>query len=970
MSVTEVKQGLGRWTLSLRPTVPQEILDLLGDYFGHIAILEGRVNPAEYGDELLSAARYVGVYRSRRNDVDNRTHNVAGKYELSGLGMAFWLGDDGGKGEVLETPAAFAGQSFATVINSLLPASVQAGTVHSLPGTYTGQHQWCTPRQAIDYVCSTFSAEWRMNGDGTLDAGTVAQLYPATPQVMLIKRGYGRDLDLTAYQGKMDSGEDTEQYATRVVVLARGEGEQIATGSANVPATPYKDLFGNPIALTRLISESTTEAGNANARAGIELAGISTTRRALRLAASDFDIEGKLRVGHWVWVYDPDTGLYNTNYEIQWRGDRLNPARHRVVELTWPVTKGMTVALRNRDGDWFNLTDHVIFESGDVTITVGELPRSLTGGGGEPVGTRPSADTSLPGVPTWDTPFFTSSYEDVLGVSKAQIILTWNLPLNTDGTTILDGDHYEIQIGQHPATEWQTYYAAWGLLSILVQELSPGIAYDIRIRAVDRYGHTSAWSTSEQVTVAPDSTPPSTPAAPTVAASRIALQVSHTLGKSTGGTYNLEVDLDHLEIHVGASNSFTPDATTLKGRVGANAGMMNASVPAIVTVPIEETTLRWVRVIAVDIAGNKSPASTAASATALLIDNAHISDLTVSKLTAGTLNAAVLLAATIRTADSPNARIEINSGGIGAWNGGNIQTIAIASSDGSFFIRSSNSGARIDLSTANGLQLFNSSGVNTVTLSAAGVFTLRSATSGPRIEMDASGYRAYSSTGQTVDIASATGNVAIVGQISTGFSGRRIVFNPTGAAQPTIRFVPDSGTAYAVIEARAVGGGGLELHIDSQNDGTGRFSSMLFQPTWFVIDANKATSAGGSYGSRIFGAYDRLSLYFNQQAGTGIFSQTELKLDANGFYLTGKVNRVPGSDTAIIPGSVVASGSSGTILYGDIIDQNGFSYPVISPLAGNPVGHSVTSAISDRFSWSVTAALSGSDRITYWCIKA
>jgi hypothetical protein len=50
------------------------------------------------------------------------------------------------------------------------------------------------------------------------------------------------------------------------------------------------------------------------------------------------------------------------------------------------------------------------------------------------------------------------------------------------------------------------------------------------------------------------------------------VQVTHQLGKSSGGTFNLESDLDHLEIHVSYEPGFTPDTTTLKGKAVANAG--------------------------------------------------------------------------------------------------------------------------------------------------------------------------------------------------------------------------------------------------------------------------------------------------------------------------------------------------------------------------------------------------------------
>src|SRR5690606_41639674 len=151
------------------------------------------------------------------------------------------------------------------------------------------------------YVCRTMGAAWLVNGDGTLDAGTIAQLYPPRDsEAMLVKHGYGRDLRLSAYQGKIDSAEDIETYATRVVVLAEGQGSSIATGSANAANVPYKDLHGNPVKITKVVSESSTASVNATVRAQVELAAVSSTCRSLRLAVSDYDVAGTLAVGEYV----------------------------------------------------------------------------------------------------------------------------------------------------------------------------------------------------------------------------------------------------------------------------------------------------------------------------------------------------------------------------------------------------------------------------------------------------------------------------------------------------------------------------------------------------------------------------------------------------------------------------------------------------------------------------------------------
>ncbi|MFD9949679.1 hypothetical protein ACFWYW_55665 [Nonomuraea sp. NPDC059023] len=821
MTVNEQLMGLGSWGLTLDERTPREVLDRLG-YFGHVAIVPGRVNPAEYGDTLLTMARYVGVLTKR--DADDVTR-------LAGQGMALWLGDSDDKGEVFESPVNITGQTFANTITTLMGSStaVVVGTLYSVAGAYSGTHVWQSRGKAINYVCSTMNAEWRVNGNATLDAGPIANLFKTTPDCVIVRKGAGRDLTLTGLAGDMQLSRDVEDFTTRVVLLAQGEGDATATGDADIISNPYLDIRGNPVKRVRLVSESGTSTGNAEARAQLQLNRFTGTRNALRLMAHEIEIDGSFEVGDYVWVYDPDSGLFDTSNEVTFRGQRINPIKLRAVEASWPVTREMTVAYRHQDGTWINLTDYFVPESGGTTVVVGSLGRSLTGAGTEPVGPRPIPDSTIPGVVSWDLPFTTGVYQDGLGNTRARILVNWLLPTNSDGSTILDGHHYEIRYGVSPATEWQIAYAPWGDLQAQILDLSPGVDYDFQIRAVDAAvpPNVGAWSATETATANPDTIAPSTPAPPTVAGSRLAIQITHTLGKASGGTYNLELDLDHLEVHVGASSAFTPDATTLKGKVSAHAGMIAAGIPAVGSVEVEETSVRHVKVIAVDQAGNRSSASTSATATALLIDSAHISDLTASKITAGTIGADIIVGARIKTADT-GARAELNTTGLQMYNGSNVLLVSLQA-NGVFFMRSATSGARIDLSNVTGLQIYNAGGTRTAWLDVTGAFELRSAASGARTVLDGNGFSAFNGSGQqTVSIASATGNVSVVGELATAFSGERIVINPLGASDPTIRFYPDTGTNYAELKSPASAGGQSSGTFDFLT-GTYNQSGNLFQ---------------------------------------------------------------------------------------------------------------------------------------------
>jgi hypothetical protein len=601
----------------------------------------------------------------------------------------------------------------------------------------------------------------------------------------------------------------------------------------------------------------------------------------LRVVADDYEMDGSFTVGDYVWVYDPDAGLYDTSSEVTFRGQRINPIKLRVVETSWPITGQMTVAYRHQDGSWINLSNYFAPESGSTTIGVGELSRSLTNAGTEPVGPRPIPDSTIPGQVEWDLPFTTGVYLDALGGSRARILVNWLLPLNADGSTILDGSHYEIRYGVSPATTWQTEFAPWGDLQAQILDLSPGVDYDFQIRAVDLAGNQGEWSATETATANPDTIPPSTPAPPTVAGSQLAIQIAHTLGKASGGTFNLELDLSHLEVHVGSVGSFTPDDTTLKGQVAANAGMIAAEIPAVGTVDVAETTIRYVKVIAVDQAGNKSSPSTAATATAVLIDSAHISDLTVTKVTAGTISANWLIGASIRTASS-GQRVELNATGLHGYNSGGTELVSLLNT-GSFTLRSATTGARVDLSNTSGLQLYNSLGTRTVHLDTDGSFELRSAASGARIQLDGDGFAAYnSSSQQTVDIDAATGSVTMVGTVSTGFSGKRIVFNPSGATQPVIRFMPAVGSSYARLEAT----------VDNTTD----YIGMLLQSsTWSNSRADLEVYPGlvraqawNNFSGNALGGYFELGVggvsLYRRTAGGGLHG---IHIDDTDVYIMG-----------------------------------------------------------------------------------
>lgn len=704
MTIKQVIQALGDWSIRLRQDTPRHVLDQL-DYLGHLAVLPGRLDASQLGDQLLTAARYVGVFRGRAAEDE---------YTLNGAGMAFWLGDEDDKGDIFETAVTLTAQTMAQSVTALLPpgGAIVAGTLNAVAGTYTGTHRWETSRKAIGRVVELFDAEYRVNGDGTLDAGTVAQLYRTTPVVLLVRPGEGgRELARVALPGRMGLESDVEDWSSRVVVLAEGEGDAIATGSADALTVPYRDIHGNEAVMTRLVSSAETPAANAPALAQLQLNRFTNPRQSVRLSASAYDITGDLEPGDYLAVYDPDNGFYDLNNAAYWRGREINPIHLRCIELSWPVQAGWTVAFRRANGTWLDLSDWYVPERGDTSITVGEFNRSLTAVGTQPVGTRPNGDSSVPAAPTF-TGFSVGTYQSSIDatVTKAAIRAQWSTPLNIDGSTVLDGAHYEIRyrvnavigyqvthdqlalftyddFGTHDAMlsepveasqEWLTATVGWDTNEFTIIELTPGVEYELQVRAVDSANppNFGPWSASSFVETLGDLIAPSIPAAPVVAGDqgRLNIQIVHELGKQSGGTFNLEPDLDHMEVHVGGSDSFTPSPETYVGKLIATGGMVLGQQPAVGSFAIEPVDEVHVKVVAVDRSGNRSGASESATVTVSLINDAHISDLTVTKVTAGTITATWVNAGRIVTALT-GRRIELESDRLGVYGLGDGRLI-------------------------------------------------------------------------------------------------------------------------------------------------------------------------------------------------------------------------------------------------------------------------------------------------------
>jgi hypothetical protein len=648
LSITETLGALGSWSIQLVDDTPRSVTDQLG-YFGHIGIWRGRVDVGQATDAaLLASARYVGVLREK----------PSGRGSLEGSGMVLWLGDEDGKGAVLENPVVFTAASLTTCVTTLLPPAVTVGTIHDPGGTYSGTHQWQTPRDVLDTICTAFGVEYRVNGDGTVDVGTAAQLYGTTPSTIISARGAGQDFDLTSLGADFTTDTSVVDYSSRLVLIGQqttdaGDSTPFVEAAADATTFPYKDLHGNAVHITRTVSDSGQTDASAPAAAQLQLNLYNRTKTALRITAADYEISDQAVVGQNAYVFDPDNGLFDPGTQVDFRGELIFPMVIRITAVTWPVTEGHTVAFRTGAGVWVDVTRWVAWETGSDDITVGDLPRTLTTGSNPVLDqTQAAPDASIPGVPT-GLALTTTAVQSSKGNVTATVSAAWTAPaLNTDGSVVQDLSHYLVQYRwQARAPQWTTVIAP--TTSIDLPGLSVGLVYDVQVAAVDLTGHVSAFTGVQSITASFDTIPPNPPSDPVVGSYLGQLKITWD-GKDNAGAA-MPPDFAVVEVHVSATAGFTPDSSP--GSATLVSQLSTAGV-AYATAPYGAT--RYVKLIAVDNSLNRSAPSGQVSGATTQVADGDIASLNVGKLTAGTIAVDVTVSGRVATALT-GARTELNA---------------------------------------------------------------------------------------------------------------------------------------------------------------------------------------------------------------------------------------------------------------------------------------------------------------------
>ena len=391
MPVHHVREALGSWTVNLQPTTPTSIIDGVLDLdtygFSHLIILPEHIPTHVITDTTgLSLARYTGLYRA--NNLSSREEGEP--VNISGPHLAALLGDEDGKGDNFHSNIAITTRPFYDGSNtSYLKAVADRGngltvgtaTSAASPTGSSEVQAGDTARQLLDYACSRFGKEWRVNPNGTIDANTKANLYPTTttPTVAFLPEDGGTDgalvgIDSDVY--RLDS--DLEDFNSKVVVHANTTN---AIGSASITSNPYVGFTGSALTWTRVVdSKLATTTNSSDNVAATRLARWDETRRHVRITARRYDIEAFVQPGDGIYVFDPDQGLYNTSVQVHYRGRIIFPVILRVEAIRWPIEQGMGVYLRYWTGSvfsWFDLTDWVLWEDRPAELEIGDVYRTL-----------------------------------------------------------------------------------------------------------------------------------------------------------------------------------------------------------------------------------------------------------------------------------------------------------------------------------------------------------------------------------------------------------------------------------------------------------------------------------------------------------------------------------------------------------------------------------------------------------------
>lgn len=179
------------------------------------------------------------------------------------------------------------------------------------------------------------------------------------------------------------------------------------------------------------------------------------------------------------------------------------PVERRVRQIAVGVDENRNITLAGTLNDFLYEAD--VRNRRRLDAIAGQAGSSY-GGGSTPT------DNTIPNPPTGVG--ITSGYTTTpTGDYTAALVVNWTAPTtNVGGSAISDLAFYEIQWRYNGATTWSSAMRTSGTETTFgYSPVTPGLAVDVRVRAVDTSGHRSDWTATVTATIAQDTTAPNPP---------------------------------------------------------------------------------------------------------------------------------------------------------------------------------------------------------------------------------------------------------------------------------------------------------------------------------------------------------------------------------------------------------------------------------------------------------------------------
>lgn len=425
--IETVLQAPGRFELAF-DNPPEEIRKLTARAFAALIVTPA---PLARGDDytysdLLAMASYVGIVTARSDD----------RTKISGYGPAWLLNGPRVEADAVKTSRPFYdGTNTSWIRNDVLQLGTSQNngiTVGTISSSSSGAKKGALTKgqsrlDVLNWTCRRFGKEWRINPNGTLDAGSKATMYPTTttPTAMVTRVNGGSEVDIKGLAAlEVDDRVDWDDYTSEVVAHYQADdydwGISYAVGDTVVtalwtgsyykcklahtssatnqpPNTTYWDavnayatstlspsVYVNPYSASAIIqrrvidAKNVTDYGDAGDVADQQLARFDDINEELTISTDVYDISSSVKAGDGINVWDPENDLYNISNPVAYQGRLVYPRVVRVHAVRDACTAVKGYYLRSWNGtaqELHDLTPFVAFESSGVTLECGQPRR-------------------------------------------------------------------------------------------------------------------------------------------------------------------------------------------------------------------------------------------------------------------------------------------------------------------------------------------------------------------------------------------------------------------------------------------------------------------------------------------------------------------------------------------------------------------------------------------------------------------